>query len=125
MHSLGVDIIEIGRVEGAVATWGDRFLRRIFTGAELAAFGSRAPSLAARFAAKEAVMKVLGKGVPWCDIEVLTNPEGLPLVNLYGEAARSAEELGLGTISLSLSHCQQYAVAVALGESKRNSHRVR
>lgn len=118
MHSLGVDIIEIGRVEGVVATWGDRFLRRIFTGAELAAFGSRAPSLAARFAAKEAVMKVLGKGVPWRDIEVLTSPEGLPLVNLYGEAARSAEELGFGTISLSLSHCQQYAVAVALGESK-------
>jgi holo-[acyl-carrier protein] synthase len=73
---------------------------------------------APRFAAKEAVMKALGtgiKGVGWREIEVLPDPDGKPLVYLYGGARRRAEELGLGEIAISLSHSRDYALASAIG----------
>jgi holo-[acyl-carrier protein] synthase len=120
MYQVGVDLIEIDRIEAAAARWGERFIKRVYTEAERDHCRDRIPELAARFAAKEAVMKALGtgiKGVGWREIEVLPDPDGKPLVYLYGGARRKAEELGLGEIAISLSHSRDYALASAIGGS--------
>lgn len=121
MQYIGVDIIEIARIEKAAAHWGKRFLHRIYTDAELRLYRKKPASLAARFASKEAVMKLLGnerKGVGWREIEVLSHPSGKPLLNLYGRAQIKAERLGLKSIAISLSHSKEYAIAMAAGETK-------
>ncbi len=118
MTSIGIDIVEIERIESAINQWNKRFLNRIYTQAELNFYQDSVPSLAARFAAKEAVMKVLGtgaKGVTWREIEILADDVGKPLVNLYGQAKSKAVELNLSEFSISLSDTRQYAVAVAIG----------
>jgi len=119
--STGVDIVEIERFEAAVHRHGERFLKRVFTEQELAEVGHNLVSLAARFAAKEAVSKALGTGIgpiAWREIEVLRGEARQPLLHLHGEASRRAAALGLITWSLSLSHTQAMAVAmvVALGD---------
>ncbi len=118
MTSIGVDIIEIERIESAARQWGKRFLDRVYTEAELKICQDRFSSLAARFAAKEAVMKVLGtgaKGISWRGIEIMADVRGKPLVKLYGQAKSRAEELNLSEFSVSLSDTKQYAIAVAIG----------
>ena len=123
----GIDLIEIERIERAIARWGERFLQRVFTPAELAAYRRRAPSLAARWAAKEAVAKLLGVGlrglggaerldeaVPWSDIEVLSDAHGRPALVLHGRAAERARALGLGDIAISLAHTREHAIASAV-----------
>ena len=118
MTSIGIDIVEIERVESAIKQWGERFLNRIYTEAELKICQDRLASLASRFAAKEAVMKVLGtgtKGVAWREIEILADDNGKPLVKLYGQALNKAAELNLKEFSISLSDSKQHAVAVAIG----------
>lgn len=118
MYHIGLDIIEIARIEGALGRWGERFLRRVYTEEELSICRNRSQALAVRFAAKEAVMKALGtgtKGVGWHDIEVLSNSDGKPLVCLHGRAQKRSEELGLGGLAISLSHSRQYAVASVVG----------
>lgn len=114
--SIGVDIVEIHRIREAVERWQDRFLKRVYTGAELQYCGQRWSSLAARFAAKEAVMKALrtGDGIGWHDIEVLQNEDNAPYVRLHGHAGSKAEQLGIKSFSLSLSHSEKYAVAVTI-----------
>ncbi|HWQ15830.1 MAG TPA: holo-ACP synthase [Roseiflexaceae bacterium] len=125
----GVDIVEVTRIERAVERWGERFLRRVYTAAELAAYSGRPASLAARWAAKEAVGKLLGVGLrglggetgealAWTDIEILSDALGRPALTLHGAAAARAQALGLGPISVSLSHTHEHAVAfaAALGE---------
>ncbi|MBP7963052.1 MAG: holo-ACP synthase [Caldilineaceae bacterium] len=113
----GVDLIEIARVAEAVSAHGDRFLERVFTPAELAYCRGRRESLAARFAAKEAVAKALGtgiwrQGVTWTDVEILSNPEsGAPVLHLHGAAAALAQAQGLTVWSLSLSHDRSRAIA--------------
>ena len=117
MTSIGIDIIETERIESATRQWGERFLNRVYTEAELEICQGRIQSLAARFAAKEAVMKVLGtgaKGVSWHEIEILADGNGKPLVKLYGRAKNKAEELNLSEFSVSLSDTKQHAVAVAI-----------
>lgn len=114
MHYVGVDIIEIARIEKALARWGERFLERVYTAAERELFHHRPAELAARFAAKEAVMKALGtgaRGVAWREIEVLWARGGRPVVHLHGRAEARAQKLGLQELSLSLSHCREYALA--------------
>jgi holo-[acyl-carrier protein] synthase len=118
MHYTGIDIIEIERIEEAVARWGERFLKRIYTGRELEICRGHVPSLAARFAAKEAVMKALGtgaKGVGWKEIEILPDSKGKPLVYLRGRAQRQASELNLDGLAISLSHSRKYALASVVG----------
>jgi len=118
MHNIGLDIIEIARIEATMERWGGRFLRRIYTEEELLISRNRAPALAVRFAAKEAVMKALGtgtKGVGWREIEVLSNDDGKPLVYLHGRAQKKAEELGLEELAISLSHSREYAIASVIG----------
>jgi len=118
MAEIGVDIIEIPRFAEAVERFGERFLRRVYTEREIARYRNRIPSLASRFAAKEAVMKVLGtgvRGVGWHDIEILSDERGKPVVFLHGRAAERATSIGLTSIAVSLSDTKQNAVAVALG----------
>jgi holo-[acyl-carrier protein] synthase len=113
----GVDLIEIERVQGAVQRHGKRFLERVFTAQELAEVGHSLPSLAARFAAKEAVSKALGTGIGqigWCEVEVLRGEALQPVLRLHGAAARLAEDLGLQHWSISLSHTHTHAVAVVV-----------
>ena len=116
----GVDLVEIDRFEITIQRFGDKFLERIYTPRELSEAGASLASLAARFAAKEAVAKALGCGigkVAWREIEVLRAPERQPLLTLHGAASRLARELGLEDWSISLSHSRIHAVAfvVALG----------
>lgn len=115
---IGTDIIEIARIRQAIDRWGERFLRRVYTEPELRLYGRRPRSLAARFASKEAVAKLLGakgKGISWRDIETLAYPDGKPRLNLYGRARREAGKLGIKEIAVSLSHSREYAVATAIG----------
>lgn len=114
MHTVGVDIIEIARVQAALERWGARFLSRIYTEREIRYCRGRVPELAVRFAAKEAVMKALGtgtRGVGWREIEVLPMRGGKPLVFLHGRARRQAQTLGLEQFAISLSHSRDYAIA--------------
>ena len=118
MSAVGVDIVEIERVESAVSRGGDRFLRRVYTEMELRTCQDRLSSLASRFAAKEAVMKVLGTGgisIAWRDIEIVTGDDGRPSVRLYGQALNKATKLNLKEVSVSLSDSKEYAIAVAIG----------
>ena len=120
-NAVGVDIIEVERVEKALARFGERFLRRVYTPLEASFCRGRTSELAARFAAKEAVMKALGTGahgVAWREIEVLPNHRGKPLVYLHGRAARRAEMIGLRDIDISMSHSRRYAVAFVVGASR-------
>ncbi len=110
----GIDIIEIFRIQQVIARWGESFLRRIYTEAELERYTRKPASLAARFACKEAVMKLLGtgrNGISWREIETLSQPGGKPVVNLYGQAQIKADELGITEIAVSLSHSKEYAIA--------------
>jgi len=120
-HYTGIDIIEIARIRKAATRWGDRFLHRIYTEPELRLCAEKSPALAARFACKEAVMKLLGtgrKGVGWREIETLAHPSGKPLVNLYGKAQSQADKLGIKDIAVSLSHSREYAIASAVGAAE-------
>lgn len=117
--ALGIDVIEVGRIADVIARHGERFLRRIYTEDEIAFCRGRIPELAARFAAKEAVMKALGtgvRGIKWRDIEVLPNRRGKPLVFLYGRAEARAAAIGLRGLEVSLTHSRDYAMAAVVGE---------
>lgn len=119
----GVDLMETQRIADGLARFGDKFLHRFFTEAEIAYCGPRPERLAARFAAKEAVAKALGTGVGdvgWREIEVLADARGRPVLHLHGNAARLAAELGLTTWDISLTHtvAQACAVVVAMGEPR-------
>jgi holo-[acyl-carrier protein] synthase len=117
----GVDLIEIDRFTAAYLRYKHRLLQRLFTSTELAENGENMASLAARFAAKEAVAKAFGTGIgaiSWHDIEICRGDSGEPVLHLYGTAQRLAEEQHLHTWSLSLSHTQKHAIAfvVVIGE---------
>lgn len=115
----GIDVIEIHRVADVLARHGDRFLQRVYTTDEIAHCRGRVAELAARFAAKEAVMKALGtgiRGVGWRDIEVLPNRRGKPLVFLYGRGAARAEAIHLRGLEVSMTHIKDLAIASVVGE---------
>ena len=118
MYHLGVDIVEIERVKRSITRYGERFLSRVYTDAELGLCRNNMPELAVRFAGKEAVMKALGtgrRGVSWRDIEILRNKRNAPLVYLHGRARSRAKKLGITEIAVSLSHSRDYAIASAIG----------
>ena len=119
MFTTGVDIIEIPRIKRVLDRYGQRFLNRVFTPAEIAYCRGRAPNLAGRFAAKEAAMKALGtgvRGVSWKDIEVIRADSGAPSLRLHGRAEKRAERLQVGEMSLSISHSREYAVAFVVAQ---------
>ena len=121
MHYIGVDIIEVARIKKAIARWGKSFLQRVYTDAELELYHKKPLSLAARFAGKEAVVKVLGEkaqGIAWKEIEILSDPSGKPVVYLYNKARRQSDKLGLDSFAISLSHSKENAIACVIAEVK-------
>jgi len=117
MIRTGIDIIELDRFNQIIIKYQDRFLQRIFTKDELEQIGNNVPSLSVRFAAKEAVVKALGTGigeVSWLEIEILRGGTGEPMLHLYGNAQRIADQQGLMDWSVSLSHTPKIAVAVVV-----------
>jgi holo-[acyl-carrier protein] synthase len=115
---LGIDIIRVDRIRKTLERFGARFSRRVLTPGEHRYVRDRPETLAGRWAAKEAVSKVLGlgvRGIGWRDIEIERLPTGQPAVRLHGRAARRAEQLGMARIALSISHEADYAVAIAFG----------
>lgn len=114
----GIDVIEIERIEHAVNRWGERFLHRVYTDAEIAYCRGRSQSLAGRFAAKEAVSKALGVGIRtlrWVDIEILPDRRGKPHVSLHGKAAEIAARQGLARFDVSITHSRSDAIVVVVG----------
>jgi holo-[acyl-carrier protein] synthase len=120
--SHGIDLVEVARIERLLEEHGERFLARIFTPGEVAYAdanpGRRGEHLAARFAAKEAVMKALGtgwaRGVAFADIEVVRDGAGKPSVELHAGAAALASEMGITKWLLSLTHSGLWAQASAI-----------
>jgi holo-[acyl-carrier protein] synthase len=121
----GIDLVETSRIRHLHDEHGKHFLDRVFTPAEQAYCAANPKRyfehLAGRFAAKEAVLKVLGTGwrggISWTDIEVIKNPSGQPGIHLTGECARIADEMGISQWQLSISHIETHATASAIGTS--------
>ena len=115
---LGIDIIKVERIRNSLDRFGDRFSNRVLTPSEQRYVRGRAETMAGRWAAKEAVSKVLGlgvRGIGWRDIEIERLPTGQPAVRLHGRAQVRAEQLGMGRIAVTISHEADYAVAMAFG----------
>jgi len=113
---IGVDIIEIQRIRQACIRWGEVFLERVFTPREISLYRNQYPSLAARFAAKEAVFKALSTGgISWREIEVTAAPGGKPRVKLTGKARAAAKKQHITSMVISLSHSRDYAIAFVIG----------
>lgn len=122
---VGIDIIEIKRIERLFSANED-FLRRIYTEKEVEYCKQKKNKyqhFAARFASKEAMFKALGTGwvgnMKWTDIELLNDETGRPYLNLYGSVKEMADKKHIGNISVSLSHCQEYAIAQVLLVTKK------
>ena len=115
---VGIDIIKVGRIQDTLARFGRRFSNRVLTASEDRYVRDRPETFAGRWAAKEAVSKVLGlgvRGIGWRDIEIVRLPTGQPSIKLHGRAAARAEQLGMGRIAVSITHEAEYAVAIAFG----------
>ena len=126
MLRVGVDAIEIARIERAILSGhGKKFLKKIYTKREANFCKGRIPELAVRFAAKEAISKALGRGLlrksplKWQEIEILPDKYGRPEVYLSGKAKEVAEELGLQEIAISLCHLRNLAIAFVVCFSGR------
>jgi len=117
----GIDLVDFGRIEQMLEKHPQRFLDRVFTPTEQAdaeRVKNRIEKLAGRFAAKEAVMKLIGSGwrdgVAWTDIEVVNNPLGQPIVTITGKVKELADEKGIEQITLSITHTANFALASAV-----------
>ena len=117
----GIDLVDFPRIEQMVQRHGDRFLSRVFTETEQKYAQQNKNSiekLAGRFAAKEAVLKLMGTGwagkIAWTDIEIINNPQGQPQVTLSGEVKKIAEQLRITHVSISITHTANFAIASAV-----------
>jgi holo-[acyl-carrier protein] synthase len=128
--AIGIDLVELSEIDGSVREFGARYLERIYTPKELAYCTSAAlwftPHLAARFAAKEATLKVLkplpeDEGIDWRALEVERRADGSCRMKLRGAALRLAERRGLSSFEVSLTHTEHYAAAVVLGTGPSTS----
>ena len=123
----GIDLVDFPRIEKMVNNHKERFLKRIFTEKEqqyAEKNKNTIEKLAGRFAAKEAVLKLLGTGwrgkIAWTDIEVTNDPAGQPLVSLSGEVKNIAEKLGIRDIAVSITHTANFAIASAVAVKQIN-----
>ena len=114
----GIDLVDFPRIEALMDKHDERFLDRVFTKREQAdadAVKNNVEKLAGRFAAKEAVLKLIGTGwrgkIAWTDIEVVNNPLGQPIVEINGEVKRIADEAGIEQLTLSITHTANFAIA--------------
>jgi holo-[acyl-carrier protein] synthase len=115
---LGIDIIKVARIRASIERFGARFSNRVLTEQERRYVRDRPETFAGRWAAKEAVSKVLGlgvRGIGWKDIEVERLPTGQPSIRLHGRAAERADQLGMSRIAVSITHESDFAVAIAFG----------
>ncbi len=125
---IGIDIVDIERVEALLARYGDRFISRVFTDAE-ASYARKsvkpAERLAGRFAVKEAVLKAFGTGkshgIRWRDVETVRGPMGRPKVNLYDNAANYLNNMNGHSIHVTITHDGGKAVAFVIIETAGNT----
>jgi len=122
----GIDLVDFTRIEKLLNQHGKQFLNKIFTIAEqkyAQANKNHTEKLAGRFAAKEAILKLVGTGwrgkIAWTDIEVLNNPAGQPKVNISGEVKKIVDKLGINHISISITHTANFAIASAVALTKK------
>ncbi len=125
IYGIGMDLVQVSRIRGALERWGDRFQKKVFTPGEIRyCLRKRNPysSFAARFAAKEALVKALGigirRGVHWKDVEVQRGPLGKPVLKLSGKASEICRGAGIENLLLSLTHDGDYSGAVVILEKK-------
>jgi len=123
----GIDLVDFPRIEEMAKQHGQRFLDKVFTASEQAyadANKNGLEKLAGRFAAKEAILKLMGTGwrgkIAWTDIEIVNNPSGQPEVNLSGEVEKIAARLGIKHISVSITHTANFAIASAVALAQRS-----
>jgi len=123
----GIDLVDFPRIEEMIKRHGECFLNKVFTPAEQAyaqANKNGTEKLAGRFAAKEAILKLMGTGwrgkIAWTDIEVLNDPAGRPEVILSGEVRKLADELGIEHVSVSITHTGNFAIASAVALARTN-----
>jgi holo-[acyl-carrier protein] synthase len=117
---VGIDLVSVEEVERSIAAHGERYLSRIYSEQELLDSRARPSRLAARFAAKEAAMKALGReneGFGWKSIEVKRRDDGQPTLELAGEAAELAHRRGVRQVTVSLTHERDHAAAVVVMET--------
>jgi holo-[acyl-carrier protein] synthase len=126
----GIDLVDFPRIEEMIKRHGERFLNKVFTAAEQAyaeANKNGTEKLAGRFAAKEAVLKLVGTGwrgkIAWTDIEIINNPAGPPEVVLCGEVKKIADKLGIKHISISITHTANFAIASAVALTEINERK--
>ena len=118
MIAHGIDLVDCKRIEAMLTRHGDHFLTRIYTPTEQQSAGqgrNRTQRLAARFAAKEAVLKLIGTGLrgrmAFTEVEVVNDALGKPEVRVSGEVQRRVRELGIEQISISITHVEDLAIA--------------
>ena len=123
----GIDLVDFPRIEEMVKRHGERFVSKVFTASEQAysqASKNGMEKLAGRFAAKEAILKLMGTGwrgkIAWTDIEIVNNPSGQPEVKLSGEVEKIAEKLGIRHISVSITHTANFAIASAVALAQKS-----
>jgi holo-[acyl-carrier protein] synthase len=123
----GIDLVDCPRIEAMIERHGERFIQRVFTAAEQAyaeANKNGIEKLAGRFAAKEAVLKLMGTGwrgkIAWTDVEVINNSSGQPEVTLSGEVEKIAGKLGIKHISVSITHTANFAIASAVALAEKS-----
>ncbi len=123
IYGIGIDLVQVRRIEEALGRWGDRFKKRVFTPDEIAYCQRKrisSPNFAARFAAKEALVKALGtgmrRGIHWKDIEVARGALGRPVLKLNGQAAQICQQEKITGVFLSLTHDRDYSSAVVVLE---------
>jgi holo-[acyl-carrier protein] synthase len=121
----GIDLVDCPRLEQMITRHGERFIKRVFTDTEQAyakANRNEIEKLAGRFAAKEAILKLIGTGwrgkIAWTDIEIVNNAAGQPEVTIHGEVKKIADELGIEHISVSITHTANFAIASAVALTK-------
>ena len=122
-HEIGIDLVDIDRIHEVLGRFPDRFRLRVLTPAEQRYCGRRVERIAGRWAAKEAISKVLGlgvRGVGWREIEILPNRAGAPQVYLHDRAARRAASMDLDDVTVSISHERRMAVAVAVAHRRHD-----
>ena len=123
----GIDLVDCPRIEEMMKRHGERFVNRVFTAAEQAyaeAKKNKIEKLAGRFAAKEAILKLMGTGwrgkIAWTDIEIINNAAGQPEVTLDGEVRKIAEGLGIKHVSVSITHTANFAIASAVALAEKS-----
>jgi len=123
----GIDLVDCPRIEQMIQRHGERFVKRVFTAAEQAYAQknkNEVEKLAGRFAAKEAILKLVGTGwrgkIAWTDIEIINNAAGQPEVTLSGEVRKIADKLGIKHISISITHTANFAIASAVALTQSN-----